>query len=88
MERLSAATARRVALAAQGFGEQRPVGRIDRRHARRVFQHVQLVQIDSVNVLPLDPFPKFKLGHCYFQNRPLGVETGQHPFEKKNILRT
>jgi uncharacterized protein YcaQ len=51
MERLSAATARRVALAAQGFGEPRPVGRIDRRHARRLFQHVQLVQIDSVNVL-------------------------------------
>jgi uncharacterized protein len=51
MERLSAATARRVALAAQGFGEPRPVGRVDRRHARRVFQHVQLVQIDSVNVL-------------------------------------
>ena len=51
MERLSAATARRISLAAQGFGEPRPVGRIDRRHARRVFQHVQLVQIDSVNVL-------------------------------------
>jgi len=51
MERLSAATARRIALAAQGFGERRPVGRVDRRHARRVFQHVQLVQIDSVNVL-------------------------------------
>src|SRR3954449_11035226 len=51
MERLSAATARRIALAAQGFGEPRPGGRVDRRHARRVFQHVQLVQIDSVNVL-------------------------------------
>jgi len=51
MERLSAATARRIALAAQGFGERRPVGRVDRRQARRVFQHVQLVQIDSVNVL-------------------------------------
>jgi uncharacterized protein YcaQ len=51
MERLSAATARRVALAAQGFGESRPVGRVDRRHVRRLFQHVQLVQIDSVNVL-------------------------------------
>jgi uncharacterized protein YcaQ len=51
MERLSAATARRIALAAQGFGEPRPAGRIDRRHARRLFDHVQLVQIDSVNVL-------------------------------------
>jgi len=51
MERLSAATARRIALAAQGFDEPRPAGRVDRRHARRLFQHVQLVQIDSVNVL-------------------------------------
>ena len=51
MERLSAATARRIALAAQGFGERRPTGRVDRRHARRMFERVHLVQIDSVNVL-------------------------------------
>jgi uncharacterized protein YcaQ len=51
VERLSAAAARRIALAAQGFADPRPTGRIDRRHGRRLFQHVGLVQIDSVNVL-------------------------------------
>ncbi len=43
--------ARRIALAAQGFGEPRPAGRIDRRHFRRVIAHVGVLQLDSVNVL-------------------------------------
>ena len=49
-ERLSAAEARRVALAAQGFAEGRPP-RPDGRALRRVLKQVGLLQIDSVNVL-------------------------------------
>ena len=51
MDRLSAAQARRVALAAQGLHRPRPQGVIDRRHLRRVLQHTNALQIDSVNVL-------------------------------------
>ena len=43
--------ARRIAVVAQGFGERRPTGRVDRRHVRKVFTRLGLVQIDSVNVL-------------------------------------
>ncbi len=48
---VSAAQARRIAIAAQGLNRTRPRGRIDRRHFRRVLDDTGVVQIDSVNVL-------------------------------------
>ena len=45
---MSISQARRVALAAQGFGEKRPRGRIDRRHLRKVMGRLHLLQLDSV----------------------------------------
>ncbi len=51
VETLSSAEARRIALAAQGFGEARPAGRIDQGHLRRVLERIAIHQIDSVNVL-------------------------------------
>lgn len=47
---LSAAQARRLALAAQGFGRPRPRGRVDTRRLRRAIDDVGLLQLDSVNV--------------------------------------
>ena len=43
--------ARRLALAAQGFGQPRPGGRIDRRHLRKTMHRLELLQLDSVPVV-------------------------------------
>ncbi|MGQ0841138.1 winged helix-turn-helix domain-containing protein [Actinokineospora sp.] len=49
-EIITAAAARRTALAAQGFADARPTGAPSRRHLQRVLSRVQLLQLDSVNV--------------------------------------
>ena len=64
---ISLSSARRIALAAQGFDTPRPTGRIDRRHLRRVMNSVGLIQIDSVNVLVRS------------QEMPLFSRLGNHP---------
>lgn len=51
MRRVTVDQARRIALAAQGFADSPPTGRIDRRHLRRIFRRIGVVQLDSVNVL-------------------------------------
>lgn len=50
-EKISLKAARRIALAAQGFGEKRPSSPIDRRHLKRYLARNSLLQMDSVNVL-------------------------------------
>jgi hypothetical protein len=47
---MSAAVARRIALAAQGFAESRPRSTPTRRHLAKVLSRTQLLQLDSVNV--------------------------------------
>ena len=59
MRRISSSQARRYALAAQGFIEGRPGGRVDIRHFRKVVSRVGLIQLDSVNVFSRAHFMPF-----------------------------
>ena len=49
--RISAAEARRIALAAQGFDRERPQAPTDVRHFRRAMSAIAVLQLDFVNVL-------------------------------------
>jgi hypothetical protein len=47
---LTAAQARRIAVAAQGFAEPKPQGQVTRAHLRRLISRIQVLQLDSVSV--------------------------------------
>jgi hypothetical protein len=47
---LTAAQARRIAVAAQGFAEPKPRGPVTRAHLRRLVSRIQVLQLDSVSV--------------------------------------
>jgi uncharacterized protein len=50
VQTISNDTARRMALAAQGFADPRPRGAVTRRHLQRALSRTKLLQLDSVNV--------------------------------------
>jgi len=102
VERVSAAQARRIALAALGFADPRPAGVPDRRALRRVIGRTGLFQIDSVNVLTrahylplfsrLGPYPVDLLDRAaYRPPRELfeywGHEASLLPVEVQPLLR-
>lgn len=103
VDALSLAQARRIALAAQGFAMRRPApgARLDRRHVRRVFDRVKVVQIDSVNVLArshelvlfsrLGPYPRDLLARSAYEHRDLfeywGHEASFLPMEQQPLFR-
>ena len=62
--RLTPAEARRIALAAQGFGGRQPAA-VALRHLRGTFERIGLLQMDSVNVMVRSHYlPMFsRLGH-------------------------
>jgi len=78
LQTIPIADARRIALAAQGFGTQRPK-RADARHLRGVLDTLGLVQIDSVNVVTpahyqvffsrVGPYPRTLLDDLLYRRR-------------------
>jgi uncharacterized protein YcaQ len=99
---LSLRQARRVALAAQGFTDRVPGGALDVRHLRRVLRRVNLLQMDSVNVLQrahylplysrLGPYPTSLLDRSAYRSpRQLfeywGHEASLIPVELQPLMR-
>ena len=100
-ERVSAAMARRIALAATGLAEARPDA-VDRGHVRRVVARLGMLQIDSVSVLArahylplfsrLGPYPRSLLEEAAWGRRPSLFEYWAHeasllPLASQPLLR-
>lgn len=100
-ENLSAVQARRIALAAQGFGRARPASPV-RRHLVDTMDRLGVVQIDSVNVvsrthyLPffsrMGPYPRDALDGLAWGKRPQFFEYWAHeasllPLSTQPLLR-
>ena len=99
---LTAAEARRIALAAQGFGVPRPVADVTRRQLLKTIERLGAVQIDSVNVvsrthyLPafsrLGAYPRALLEEVAWGRRPALFEYWAHeasllPLSAQPLLR-
>ena len=98
---LSPRQARRVALAAQGFTRPRPATPVNARGLRRLLEHTQLLQIDSVNVLQrahylpgwsrLGAYPTATLDAMAYKRRELfeywGHEASLMPMELYPLMR-
>ncbi|MDD9368516.1 MAG: crosslink repair DNA glycosylase YcaQ family protein [Acidimicrobiales bacterium] len=100
-QEMSRRDARRVALAAQGFADKRPTGRVDSRHFRRVLDRLATVQIDSVNVITrshelvffarLGAYDRTALNRWLWDSRQVfeywGHEASLHPVARHPLLR-
>ncbi|MGX5716922.1 winged helix-turn-helix domain-containing protein [Arthrobacter sp. MAHUQ-56] len=76
---LSLHQARRIALAAQGLHKERPTGPVTARTVGRTFARLQLVQIDSVNVLVRSHFMPFYSRLGDYDRSILERMSGSHP---------
>ena len=93
---LSAAVARRIALAAQGFARPRSTGNLDVRHVRGVLAQVGLLQLDSVNVLSrshylplfsrLGPYPHELIDRMAAHSGPGAEEHGWPSPERRELF--